>query len=222
MNSQDNVSYRIVIKYSSYFFNIGMITVQRFTGDILFTPSQVQASKVGGKTNNVEIDHISFHKTGRVHIKDTKNNRFILESGEDESKPKTNDKRVSVDRTAFNNFFVMWVEHLEKLPKIPDDEIERLDVILNSAVSENIEINFSMVSGKLLVKSFEGKTKIKVTQETTKKELLACEWRCLGHESGNADKILQFSLKEVKFPDDCKENIRIFFPQCSGLTLEKI
>ena len=64
------VSYRILIKFNDSLYKLGHIMIKRFEGDVFYSPSQNGIIDSSDKNTLQKImDHISWHKSGRVHIK---------------------------------------------------------------------------------------------------------------------------------------------------------
>ena len=74
-----------------------------------------------------------------------------------------------------------------------------------------IQFLFSIISGRLLTQNFEGKkTLIREISPDKRALLLASQKRALGHESGNADKLLQYMLFKYTGSEELPENRRLF------------
>ena len=65
---KSSVDYRILIKDGGVFYKIGTMIIKTHKGDIFYTPSHNYLVNQETLEKN-EIDHISWHINGQVHIK---------------------------------------------------------------------------------------------------------------------------------------------------------
>ncbi len=193
---KNTVTYRILIKSNTNYYKLGTIIIKRFDGDIFYTPSQKGVTNSSGNMNNKIIDHVSWHKSGRVHIKPQNGNYEIFEEGVGVLKPTTGVKkdRQKIKDIGFQEIVRDTVIEIKALPE-HKKKIDELDVVFNiKEYLESVQFHFSIVSGTHIAKLAEGgETPVKVSKKS-KKLLLDGQIRCLGVESGNADKILQYGL----------------------------
>lgn len=189
-------SYKILIKSGRAHYKLGTIIIKTFDGDIMYTPSQAGISESNSNIIFKVIDHVSWHRSGRVHIK-TKNGGYkIFEEGLGVLNPiiGIEQTRQEIKDIGFQEILRDIVADISTLPKYTG-EINELDVILNiNGYAGAIQFIFSIVSGTHIVALFEGKeTPIKTSENIEK---LDNQKRCLGAESGNADKLLQYVLNK--------------------------
>ena len=111
-------------------------------------------------------------------------------------KPTTGVKkdRQKIKDIGFQEIVRDTVIEIKALPE-HKKKIDELDVVFNiKEYLESVQFHFSIVSGTHIAKLAEGgETPVKVSKKS-KKLLLDGQIRCLGVESGNADKILQYGL----------------------------
>ena len=212
------VKYRVLIKSEKNYFRLGTILLQTYEGDIYYIPSQrlMLITSVNGKVKKEVIDHISWHKSGRVHFKILGGFRDVLEYGEQEEK---SGSRQAIKDIGFQEIVKEIILDFTKLPLLTKKK-KALDVILDSKQYKNpIQFIFLIVSGRLIVAQIEGKkTGIRITTGKARGRILDIQNRCLGWESDNADKLLQYILIEYAGKDDLKVNRRLFVPRGSKIS----
>jgi hypothetical protein len=200
-----SVNYKVIIKSKEGYFNIGTIVIRTYTGDILYTPS----TRFLDDPNNItkkEIDHVSWHASGRVSIK-YKGNRekeySIIQERSD---------RQKISEIGFQKILKDTIKDFHKLPKHLK-QIIPLDVVLNVGdYSGPVLLDFSMVSGKLIAAKYEGQSvPIKLVNIKKGRGRFDSTIRALGHHSGSSDVILQYSLRRAK-TENLQTNRQIFIP----------
>jgi len=212
------VTYRILIKSNTKYYKLGTIIIKRFEGDILYVPSQ--AGVVDSNTNiiNKIISHISWHQSGRVHVKAKDNSYEIFEEGVGILNPIFGVKkdRQKIKDIGFQEITRDTVIDITTLPK-HNKKIDKLDVIFDiKNYTGPVQFHFSMVSGTHIAKFHEGgKTPVKISKKSVEFRLDS-QIRCLGVESGNADKLLQYGLYKY-VGKDLKKGRRLFVATDSGI-----
>ncbi len=215
------VSYNILIKQNKVFLNIGKIIIKRLDGDILYVPSNRGLIRQKSSLISKMLEHFSWHKSGRVHIKYTDQSLVIFEKGRGEIlKEETTSSRQEIKNIGFQEVIRDIVFDVSKLP-IYIKKVDNLDVVFE--VESNIgpvEFIFSIVSGKQLVRLFEGKeTPVRAVGEEEKEHTLGQAIRCLGKESDNADKLLQYTLKKSKINiSSLPKHRELIIPKDSGIS----
>jgi hypothetical protein len=179
-----SISYKILIKDNSTYFKIGTIVIKAYEGDILYTPSIKIALK---DTHAKEIDHISWHASGRVSIKYSEKDYDIIQTKED---------RQEISKIGFQEILKDTIIDYKKLPQYTKKVIS-LDVVFDiNQYSGVVSFNFSIVSGKLIVAKHLGQNVPIKAVKNQKVNIIDNTIRALGHHSGNSDKMLQYSLKK--------------------------
>ena len=197
--SNKNVDYRILITNNGQFYKIGHIIINRFEGDFYYTPSQQQIINFSSGCQNKIIDHVAWHKDGRIHIKTKDGKYYNVES------------RQKVNEIGYQDIVVDKVENYKKLPKRTK---KKLDVVFDAdKYIGPIEFKFSVVSGKLIVGHYNDvSVPIKCSDTRIDNNFLAKKDRCLGHESRNADKLLQYILKKYVASEKLLTGRQLFIP----------
>lgn len=200
-----SVSYKILIKFCDVFYDIGTIVIKTYSGDILFTPSQKLLDDPAGLIKK-EIEHVSWHAGGQVHIKYKGQNiekYFIVQK---------NGERQKISEIGFQEMLQDTIKEFTLLP-IYNKKVTDLDVIFDTNdYSGPVVFCFSIVSGKLIVAKYNGQAvPIKATNIKKDRDGIDSAIRALGHHSGNADIILQYSLRRVT-GEQPRTNRRIFIP----------
>ena len=91
------------------------------------------------------------------------------------------------------------------------------DNALTRHTAGSVQFSFSMVSGKEIIKHFGGDdTPAKPASQEVHDRRLDFNIRLLGHESGNADKMLQYSLFQY-IGEKLENERRLFIPQDSKI-----
>jgi len=200
-----SVSYKILIKSKNDYFNVGTIIIRTYTGDILYTPSTkfLDNSNTGIKK---EIDHVSWHASGRVSIKHKDNNgeKYIIVQ-------KCGD-RQKISEIGFQKILKDLIKNFNELLKY-QKQVVPLDVVFSvNNYSGPVLFDFSIVSGRLIVAKHQGqKVPIKSVNIKKEKDGLDSTIRALGHHSGSGDVILQYSLRKTT-AENLRTNRQIFIP----------
>jgi hypothetical protein len=196
---KSSVNYRILIKSGEVFYKIGTIVIKTHEGDIFYTPSNRSTLKKD------EIDHISWHINGQVHIKKTNNiekYQIVQKNGE----------RQKLSEMGFQEMIKDFIEDYKKLP-IYKKNVIPLDVVFDiNNYAGQVCFNFSIVSGKLIMAGFRGQ-KVPIIQKNIKKtgDGIGVVQRALGWHSGNADVMLQYFLGKSA-NKDLVTNRKLFIP----------
>ncbi|MFA6099315.1 MAG: hypothetical protein WC750_00365 [Patescibacteria group bacterium] len=219
MSSKNVTKYKFLIKSGNDYFKIGDFVIQKFTGDFYYTPSQkgIVDSNFGFVQRILE--HYAFHRTGRVHVKDISGDYQIIESGFGENQPKTNELRLRIQDIGFQEIVRDIIIDFNKIPK--SGSADELDVVFDLGDYQGpVQFCFSIVSGRLIVTSHEGaKAGIRHITDEQKGLLLGLDRRCLGVESDNADKLMQYQL--YKFNGDVSAfptGRRVFIAKNAGIS----
>lgn len=207
-NTPKIVSYRLLVPFQDRLYKIGQITIKNFEGDIFYTPSQAVRIKDGQVHGT--IDHVSFHKSGRkdnVSVKFRDIKREILTS------------RLPIKNIGYQLMFEDSIFNVRNLPE-HTKKVGDGDLIFDPVDEDIITLRLSIISGRLIVEpdSVQGVT---VTQrlKDTDPDLLTVKQRCLGWHSGNADKMMQYSLSRGEMPKDKDIRVKrtLFIPACQGI-----
>jgi len=203
------VKYKILIKSDKKYFILGTILIHEYEGDIYYIPSQRAIIDSSRKIKKGVIKHISWHKSGRVHLKMKSGIRDILEYGKQEKKIKSN--RQAIINIGFQEILRETILDITKLPLLIEKK-ESLDISLDSKLYKNpIQFIFSIVSGQLIAAQIKGKkTNIRIVKDEVNKRVLDNKRMCLGCKSDNADKLLQYILKKYTGKNNLKVNRRLF------------
>jgi len=179
-----SISYRVLIKDNDTYFKIGTIIIKTYEGDILYTPSMKSVYK---DTYTKEMDHISWHASGRVSIKYNENDYDIVQKREN---------RQLISEIGFQEILKDTIIDYKKLPRYTK-KVVPLDVVFNvNQYSGPLSFNFSIVSGKLIVAKHSGQNIPIKAVKKSENNTLDNTIRALGHHSGNSDKMLQYSLRK--------------------------
>lgn len=117
MRSNNRVTYRIIIKDKKGYFKIGNIVIQKNEGDFYYIPSQRLIINSSFGLIQKIIDHFSFHKTGRVNVKPAKGGACIVESGEGEIQPLTNNLRQEIQDIGFQEILRDTIIDVQNVPQ---------------------------------------------------------------------------------------------------------
>ena len=208
---------RILIAKGDVHYKIGDIMIKVEDGDIYYAPSQkgVVDATTDEMINKI-IDHASWHKSGTVHIKDKEEGRVQIEKGVGEG---VDGVRQKIQDVGYQPIMLDTIINIESVP-VHKKKIDELDVVLEMGDYDGpIQFNFSMVSGKQILKVSAGEnTPVhKVDKKIQKERILDMKQGCLGVESGNADKLLQFVLNKYLGNEKLPSGRRLVIPNDSGI-----
>jgi hypothetical protein len=211
------LKHNILIFYKEIYRKLGNVIISRSNGDILYVPSQRKTIASNYGTANEVIDHIAWHKTGRVHIKMVSGKKYVFEYGRGEV-AEISDKRQPILDIGYQEILRDTVIDMQKLP-ILKKKINELDIVFRAGnYSGAIQFHFSIVSEHQIIKVASGQeTPIKNVYSNNNSLLIDVDKRFLGYESGNADKLLQYSLYKF-IGTDLKKGRRVFVSKDSKIT----
>lgn len=193
------VTYRILVKIKHAYHKVGNIIIDRFAGCIFYVPSQNKCiNSSDSEIENKLIDHVAWHSSGRVHIKDASGESYVVEEGEGVVNPKRLSRtRQTIKDTGYQTILWDTIMDITTLPA-HKKKADNLDVVFAmDKHSGPVQFSFSMVSGKHILKAETGqKTPVHRVASSIQKERIIGDIvrRTLGWESGNADKLLQYAL----------------------------
>ena len=201
-----SVAYKILIKKDDKYFDVGTIVIKTYTGDILYTPSVKFIDDEKSKTNK-EIEHISWHANGQVHFK----HKGVV-TPEKYTIVQKNGERQKISEIGFQELIRDTIKNYSELP-LYNKKVIDLDVVFDIPDYDgSVAFFFSIVSGKLIVAQYRGQTvPIKSTNIKEEKDGLSSTIRALGHHSGSADVILQYSLRKVD-AGNLRTNRQVYIP----------
>jgi len=169
------------------------------------------------------LEHFSWHRSGRVHVKYIDQSLRVFEKGKGKGeilKEESISSRQEIRNIGFQEVIRDIILDVSRLP-IYKKKVDNLDVIFEiESNSGPVEFIFSIVSGKQLVRLFEGKeTPVRAVGEDEKQHTLGHTIRCLGKESDNADKLLQYTLKKSKITiSSLPKHRELIIPKDSGIS----
>ncbi|OIP80193.1 MAG: hypothetical protein COT39_02285 [Parcubacteria group bacterium CG08_land_8_20_14_0_20_48_21] len=201
-----SVSYKVLIKKDDKFFNVGTIVIKTYTGDILYTPS-IKFMDDGKSKTNKEIEHISWHANGQVHFK-----HKGTATPEKYSIVQKNGERQKISEIGFQELIRDTIKKYSELP-LYNKKVIDLDVVFDvSNYDGSVAFFFSIVSSKLIVAQYKGQAvPIKSVNTKEKRDGLGSTIRALGHHSGSADVILQYSLRKID-ANNLRTNRQVYIP----------
>ncbi|MFA5169132.1 MAG: hypothetical protein WC420_00080 [Candidatus Paceibacterota bacterium] len=203
--------YKILIEFKENYFKVGTIIIRTYDGDILYTPSMKIAENYENSIRR-ELDHVSWHASGRVSIKYTDNNYDIIEKRGD---------RQKISEIGFQEILKDIILDFKKLPQYKK-KVVPLDVVFSvSEYPGPVSFNFSIVSGKLIVAKNLGQNVPIKSTNILEKNVIANTIRALGHHSGNSDKMLQYSLRK-EGDTKLRTERQIFIPHDMKITNQNI
>jgi hypothetical protein len=184
-----SVDYKILIKAKDVYYKIGTIVIKAHTGDILYTPSFRYIYDPNAQEKK-EIDHVSWHANGQVHIKhrdDTVEKYDIIQK---------NGERQKISEIGFQELLRDMIVDYQQLPEY-HKKVIKLDVVFDVADYHGpVGFHFSIVSGRLIAAGYEGRNvPITAVNYRESNSIIASNRRALGYHSGNADLMLQYSLR---------------------------
>lgn len=176
--SQKNIQIRILIRLDNNLRKVADLMITAATGDIYYKPSTNKQLTENLKVE--QFEHFSFHKSGQILLKINDLIHKSIRQG------------LPTKYLGFQKLLSDLILEPAKLP-LHTKTLKSHDIVFGVAdVKQQIVLILSIVSGKLIVKSIRGENKIiKPIEIKGKEEVLGLKNIALGHESGNADKMLQ-------------------------------
>lgn len=227
-NIKKDVIYRVLIKYDNIYYKIGTIIIKVYSGDIYYSPSQNGISiNIDGDIINKKVKKIVFHKSGRVHLDLDDGDRLIhsigkgIEENINDVDENTLERRQEIKDIGFQDLFIDYIKNFSHIPKYYKN-IVPLDIVFNVTNIEEMFFKLNIVSGKILIKVYGG-GECKIGDETIKKKnkedvgIVASDRRCIGHDSGNGDKLMQYLLFKYS-GEEIPVDRRIFIPVDSKIS----
>jgi len=209
--------YKILIKSLGIYYDLGTIIIKKIDGEFMYIPSQKDLLENDG--NIKKKDHIFWHKTGRVHIKTINGEYKIREEGVGMEYPlkDIHKKRQSINKIGFQKILKDTIININTLPRYIK-KIKTIDVVLNARDCVGpMQFNFSIVSGTHILECLNGgKTPVKMVSNKENNLFLDKKDRCLGCESGNADKLLQYGLYKY-IGEKVRTGRMLFLSEDSGI-----
>lgn len=213
-----SVRRRVLIQKDKNIYKVGDIIITIETGDVYYVPSQKKV--IDASTENTIgwiINHVSWHKSGTVHIKDNNLNRFSSEKGVGDYVG--DGIRQKIQDIGYQRMLLDTILNIDILPKHKKKTGE-LDIVFKIRDYHGpIQFDFSIVSGREIINTHLGKkTSVhQVDKEIQKERILDIQHGCLGVESDNADKLLQFVLNKYIGNEKLPTGRRMFIPNDSGI-----
>lgn len=202
-----SVNYRVLVKTAAGIKKIGTVIIDSFNGDIYYVPSQKALVTKNTKDPNRVIDHISFHESGKVHIKFMDRTREDLPS------------RGPLREIGYQ---LMVEDHIYDLHSLPDHrkKVTELDQIFWPPNIVGATFRFSIISGRLIAHPTALPEVTIRSNKTDGEDLLCASRMALGWHSGNADKLLQYAIHRLKKdrPETGSTKRTIFLPQDQGIS----
>ena len=121
-----SVNYKVLIKKEDIYFDIGTIVIKTYTGDILYTPSNRFLDDLKSQDKK-EIEHVSWHAGGQVHIKYKGNfptEKYII--------VQKNGERQKISEIGFQELLHDIVKEYKRLPQY-NKKVVDLDVVFDIA-----------------------------------------------------------------------------------------
>jgi hypothetical protein len=202
------VKYYILVKYRNRIYTVGKIIIKRYDGDIQYIPSQRKIEHANFKIIESNLNKITWHKDGRTHYKMASGSYINVQY------------RPPIQNIGFQELVRETILDVKKLP-VHKKVFNQLDVSFHIPDDYNgpIQFIFSAVSGRLIIAQHEKKkVPIRIVSEDVRRKIIDSEMRCLGNESGNADKLLQYYLIKYLASDTIGANRRIFIPDDSKIS----
>lgn len=186
-----SIDYKVLIKAEDAYYDIGTIIIKTYTGDILYTPSSRFMNDEKTK-NKKEIDHVSWHASGQVHIKQKD------QTEEKYSIVQKNGERQKISEIGFQELLQDTIEEYRSLQTY-QKKVNDLDVVFNAEGYDGpVSFYFSIVSGRLIVAKHKGQqVPIKKVNVKDERDGIDSTLRALGHHSGSGDILLQYSLRKI-------------------------
>ncbi len=204
--SKGDIKSKILIKSNNKFFYLGDIILKSKKGEIFYKPSITPSVALNG-AEPVPLEHFSWHASGGVNFKLKNNKHISVEHGIGETKnPGT---RQILQDIGYQELFREFVSNFSVLQTTEEGEG---NVILDGKGHDGpFVFLLSLVSGTHIIASFRGKeTSVHSVNLKDNPLFLDIKTGCLGAESGNADKLIQYHLE--KYTHKMEEGKRLFSP----------
>jgi hypothetical protein len=180
VSPKSTTEYRILMQVDDCLRRIGSILIDTFNGDLMYIPSQTILLK-GGSIR--ELDHVSFHESGRTHLKFRDRGYEMLPT------------RSPIKKVGYQ---VMFKDNIHDATSLPlfRKKVREIDMIFQANTAQSLLFELSIISGKLIVQP-ESLPNVTVSTRSAIDDPrhIDLHRRSLGWHSGNADKLLQYSLR---------------------------
>lgn len=176
--SNKKIQIRVLVKIHTNYRKVADLMITTATGDIYYKPAP---NKRLTKDQTIEeFEHLSFHQTGDILLKIKDGTHEPIRHG------------LPTKNLGFQKLLSDLILAPDQLP-LQKRVSEKQDAVFDlSDDKQQIVFILTIVSGKLMAKSYHGEdSAIKPVSVKDKEEVLGLKNIALGHESGNADKILQ-------------------------------
>lgn len=198
---------RILVPFNETIRKLGTIVVDVFNGDLYYTPSQTILLSTGQAHR--AIDHVSFHQSGETSIKFRNGERDELRS------------RCEIGRVGYQSMFQDQIYSAEHLP-VFSKKVRDTDVLFDPIEETLFCFELSIISGRVIVEpECVPHATVRQNSMSADSTLIGIRQRCLGWHSGNADKLMQYSLKKgaVLRTDDPRAKRTLLIPHDSTINL---
>lgn len=171
--------FRVIIRHNGFSYHFADISINPSGGDIYYFPSKRILVGLGTLVPAGRlVDHLSIHNDGRTHAKDAYGKKF------------QGPKILKIQDIGYQRLIVDDVSNFEGVGLPNVDEAMDSDCFLempeNSPPAAILQI--SIISGRMMVGGLAR------SNSGGENGLVAVNRCAIGHESGNADKLVQIAL----------------------------
>lgn len=196
------MSYSIMIEFNAERHIIGKMVIKPKKGDLLYIPSE-KTFLDDDKKMSKEIDHLCWHRSGRVHLKlKYLRDRYIpIEDKE---------QRTCIDEVARQKLFIHKITSVIKLP-IYDEENKKVDIIFKMNSNNKVALICNMFEAKDFVGARISGDRY-YDSVTKEKCVIGYEYRAIGTDSVYRQKCLGFVLITIDDDTELLSNSQLLIP----------
>jgi len=198
MSVPSTVKRKIVCIQDGQRYHIATLIIRPHKGEILYIPSQ-KGIKSPEEKEYRNLDHISFHTDGLVHLK----YKFALLTY------KTVRQYLPIEKMGYQEMINDSIKDIKSLPQTSESEQE----IIFNIVEKNkpVHLNITLISGKVLIDSYESKD---TKYEKHNSNFISSDHRAISNGVINTDKMLQIY---AEYLDNMSVPRIIYIPKRSSI-----
>lgn len=182
MSVPSTVKRKIVCIQEGHRYHIATLVIRPHKGEILYIPSQ-KGIKSPEEKEYQNLDHISFHTDGLVHLK----YKFALLTY------KTVRQYLPIVKMGYQEMINDSIQDIKSLPQTSESKLE---IVFNIDKEDRpVHLNITLISGKVVIDSYKSKD---TKYEKHNNNFINSHHIAISNKVINTDKMLQIFLEYTK------------------------